>query len=151
MRRFAISDRPLDCAALKEELRNVACGAAVTFEGWVRNHNEGRMVTALEYEVYAPLAVKEGEIILAEAAERFGVDDLVAIHREGALDLEGVAVWVGVSSAHRAEAFEACRYVIDAVKQRLPIWKKETYQDGDSGWVNCERCADPQGHAHRHG
>jgi molybdopterin synthase catalytic subunit len=63
------------------------------------------------------------------------------VHRVGALDVRDMAVWVGVSAVHRGEAFEACRFIIDAVKHRVPIWKKEHYRNGDSGWVNCERCA----------
>ena len=84
--------------------------------------------------------------------ERFGVRGARCVHRLGELGLGEVAVWVGVASGHRAEAFAACRYIIDEVKHRLPIWKKEHYLDGDSGWVNCERCAEAAGHAaHGHG
>jgi molybdopterin synthase catalytic subunit len=72
----------------------------------------------------------------------------LCIHRVGSLDLGDMAVWVGVSSAHRAEAFDACRYIIDEVKHRLPIWKKEHYRSGNSGWVNCERCAVESQHTH---
>ena len=80
-----------------------------------------------------------------EAVERFGVRHALAIHRGGLMELSEVAVVVGVSSPHRGEAFDACRYIIDELKHRLPIWKKEHYTSGDSGWVNCERCAE---HAH---
>jgi molybdopterin synthase catalytic subunit len=145
MRRFEISDQPLDVQALRTALADHRCGAFVGFEGWVRDHNEGRAVQRLEYEVYSPLAIREGQVILSEAAERFGVTRSWAVHRQGALALGDVAVWVGVVSPHRDEAFRACRYIIDEVKIRLPIWKKEHYEDGDSGWVNCERCA---AHAH---
>ncbi len=104
----------------------------------------------LEYEAYEALALKEGERIVAEALERFGVRRIACVHRVGELAIGELAVWVGVSAAHRDEAFAACRYVIDEVKQRLPIWKKEHYPEGDSGWVNCERCAQPSAHAHAH-
>jgi rhodanese-related sulfurtransferase len=107
-------------------------------------------VLRLEYEAYEALGVKEGERIVAEALERFGVRRIACVHRVGDLDIGELAVWVGVSAAHRDEAFDACRYVIDEVKQRLPIWKKEHYPEGDSGWVNCERCAQPATHAHAH-
>ena len=95
------------------------------------------------------LANKEGERIVKEAIERFGVLKAACVHRVGSLAIGDIAVWVGVSSKHRAEAFAACRYIIDEVKHRVPIWKKEHYVNGDSGWVNCERCAVP-GHDHAH-
>ncbi len=117
------------------------------FEGWVRNQNDGREVERLEYEVYEPLAIIEGEKVLDEAQQRFPHINAVCVHRSGLLDIGECAVWVGVSAAHRDEAFKACRFIIDEIKTRLPIWKKEHYVDGDSGWVNCERCANVN---HRH-
>jgi adenylyltransferase/sulfurtransferase len=150
MRPFAFSTAPIDTAAGRAALSDRACGGYATFEGWVRDHNEGREVQRLEYEAYAALAEREGERIVAEAIARFGVQHAACVHRIGDLGLGEMAVWVGVSSAHRAEAFAACRYIIDEVKHRVPIWKKEHYLDGDSGWVNCERCAqgaDHDGHA----
>lgn len=145
---FSIVDQPIDPEALKRQLDDPACGALVTFEGWVRNHHEGREVLRLEYEAYEPVAVKEGQKILHEAIDRFGVDHITCVHRTGPLEIGGIAVWVGVSSGHRGEAFTACRYVIDEVKQRVPIWKKEFFEDGDSGWVNCEGCAAAPPHNH---
>jgi adenylyltransferase/sulfurtransferase len=115
----------------------------------VRDHNEGRTVERLEYESFESLAVKEGERIVAEAVAKFGVTRAACVHRVGSLAIGDLAVWVGVSSAHRGEAFAACRYIIDEVKHRVPIWKKEHYTDGDSGWVNCERCA-AAAHDHEH-
>jgi molybdopterin synthase catalytic subunit len=126
---------------LRRELFDPAAGAYCGFEGWVRNLNEGQSVLRLEYEVYAPLAISEGEKILSEALERFPHLQARCVHREGLLEIGDCAVWVGVSSPHRDEAFQACRYIIDQVKVRLPIWKKEHYVDGNSGWVNCERCS----------
>ncbi len=134
---FSIGSEPLDGATLRSGLLRHDAGACVVFEGWVRDVNEGRPVNRLEYEAYEPLAVKEGETILAEARERFGLLDAVCVHRVGALELGDVAVWVGVVSGHRDAAFAACRYIIDEVKARVPIWKKEHYAEGDSGWVNC--------------
>ncbi len=145
--RFRFTDVAIDAAAARRELRDPGAGGFVSFEGWVRDHNEGREVTRLEYEAFQQLAVREGERILAEALARHPVKHALCIHRVGALDLSDMAVWVGVSSAHRGEAFEACRYIIDEVKHRLPIWKKEHYRSGDSGWVNCERCAAAPHHA----
>ena len=139
--KFDIVSVPIDTAECRERLFDDSCGGYASFEGWVRNHNEGETVERLEYEVYEPLARKEGERILAEARERFGITRAYAVHRGGLLEIGDCAVWVGVSASHRDEAFKACRYIIDAAKLRLPIWKKEHYVDGDSGWVNCERCA----------
>ena len=144
---FEVTSQVIDLAAARERLLDPGCGAYVQFEGWVRDHNEGQAVIRLEYEVYEPLAVKEGERILAEAVQRFGVARAAAIHRSGMLELADVAVIVGVSSAHRGEAFEACRYIIDQLKLRLPIWKKEYYANGVAEWVNCRHCAEA---AHRH-
>ena len=143
---FRFSATPLDTAALQRELRDESCGGFASFEGWVRNHNEGHAVTRLEYEAFAELAEKEGARVVAAAIERFGVTRAACVHRTGSLAIGDVAVWVGVSAAHRDEAFRACRFIIDEVKHRLPIWKKETYLSGDSGWVNCERCAAPAAH-----
>jgi len=159
MSAFSFTRQPLDPAALSASLADVASGGFVSFEGWVRNENEGREVRRLDYEAFEELALKEGARIVEEALRRFGVRGARCVHRLGELELGELAVWVGVSSGHRAEAFAACRYIIDEVKHRVPIWKKEHYLDGDSGWVNCERCAeaahahhghDP-GHAHDHG
>jgi molybdopterin synthase catalytic subunit len=141
MSAFRFSDAALDMQALRAELTDSYCGGYVAFEGWVRNHNEGQKVTRLEYEAFVPLAVLEGERVIAEARERFGVHRSLCVHRLGALELGAVAVWVGAAAAHRDAAFSACRYIIDEIKHRLPIWKKEHYENGDSGWVNCERCA----------
>jgi len=126
---------------LRLALADPACGGYATFEGWVRDSNEGQRVRGLEYEAFEALGVREGERIVAEAIARFGVAHAAGVHRIGALAVGELAVWVGVSAAHRDEAFRACRYIIDEVKHRLPIWKKEHYLNGDSGWVNCERCA----------
>jgi molybdopterin synthase catalytic subunit len=141
MSRFRFSAAALDARALRLELADPACGGFAAFEGWVRNHNEGLQVTHLQYEAFEPLGLREGERIIGEACERFGIRSALCVHRLGQLELGEIAVWVGVAAEHRDEAFGACRYIIDEVKHRLPIWKKEHYQSGDSGWVNCERCA----------
>jgi sulfur-carrier protein adenylyltransferase/sulfurtransferase len=150
MKAFSFSNEPLDTATLQRELRDDACGGFAAFEGWVRNHNEGHAVTRLEYEAFAELAEKEGARIVQAAIEKFGVQRAACLHRIGSLAIGDVAVWVGVSAAHRDEAFRACRFIIDEVKHRVPIWKKEHYVNGDSGWVNCERCAAPSAHEHEH-
>jgi molybdopterin synthase catalytic subunit len=149
MKPFFFSNTALALDDYRRELADDAAGGYASFEGWVRNHNEGHAVTRLEYEAFEALANKEGERIVNEAIARFGVLKAACVHRVGSLAIGDVAVWVGVSSKHRAEAFAACRYIIDEVKHRVPIWKKEHYVNGDSGWVNCERCAVP-GHDHTH-
>jgi molybdopterin synthase catalytic subunit len=133
---FSLVETMLDPAELARSLAQAAAGACVTFEGWVRDHNEGRRVLRLDYQAYAPLAQNEGARIIAEARQRFAIHDARCVHRVGALAIGDAAVWVGVSAAHRDAAFTACRYIIDEVKQRVPIWKNEHYADGESGWLH---------------
>lgn len=134
---FRFTHEPIDPGSLRPLLDDPAAGGHCSFEGWVRNHNEGRAVLRLEYEAYESLGVKEGERILAEAADRFAIVKAACVHRVGRLEIGEMAVWVGVSAAHRDAAFAACRYIIDEVKDRVPIWKKEHYAAGESGWINC--------------
>jgi molybdopterin synthase catalytic subunit len=136
-----ISKTTIEPDKLRESLADHAAGGYVAFEGWIRNENEGQEVLRLEYEVYEPLAIKEGEKIIAEAKAKYPILHADCVHREGLLELGDCAVWVGVSSAHRDEAFAACRYIIDEIKVRLPIWKKEHYVNGDSGWVTERKIA----------
>ena len=153
---FRFSSVPIDPGCERAALADPACGGYASFEGWVRDHNDGRRVLRLDYEAYEALALREGDRIVREALRRFDATHAACVHRVGELALGEMAVWVGVSAAHRAEAFAACRWIIDEVKHRVPIWKKEHYVDGDSGWVNCERCAaggghDDDHHGHDHG
>jgi molybdopterin synthase catalytic subunit len=134
---FTVTVKPIDPDARKRELTQGSAGACVTFEGWVRNHNEGESVQALEYEAHVPVAEKEGAKILAEAKQKFAIETAICEHRIGKLAIGDCAVWVGVSAAHRGAAFDACRYIIDETKARVPIWKKEHYTSGVTGWVNC--------------
>jgi len=134
---FKITSAVIDPVARKRELEESAAGACVTFEGWVRNHNDGEAVQALEYEAHAEIAEKEGARIVAEARERFTITTAYCEHRVGKLAIGDCAVWVGVSAPHRGAAFDACRYIIDETKARVPIWKKEHYASGATGWVNC--------------
>jgi molybdopterin synthase catalytic subunit len=136
MKRFALSEEPIDVALERGSLDHAAAGAYASFEGWVRNHNEGRIVRGLDYQAYAALAQDEGEAILADAVARFDVREARCVHRSGRLAVGDLAVWVGVSADHRAAAFDACRWIIDEVKRRVPIWKNERYADGDSGWLH---------------
>jgi molybdopterin synthase catalytic subunit len=133
---FALSDAPIDVAELARALANDAVGACVTFEGWVRNTNAGRAVYRLDYQSYGALATKEGEKIISESKARFGILDARCVHRIGSLAIGDLAVWVGVSAAHRDAAFAACRFIIDEVKLRVPIWKNEHYAKGESGWLH---------------
>ena len=118
------------------DLSEDSAGAYVVFDGRVRNLNDGRQVRLLEYEAYEPVATQEGEKILAEARERFAIAGVQCWHRVGTLQIGDLAIRAQVIAGHRAEAFDACRYVVDEIKRRVPIWKKEHYVDGDSGWLD---------------
>ncbi|MCF6263263.1 MAG: molybdenum cofactor biosynthesis protein MoaE [Xanthomonadales bacterium] len=146
---FALVENPTDIARLQHDLSDRAAGGFVAFEGWVRDHNDGRQVLKLAYQAYPALAVKEGEKVVVEALDKYDIIKAACVHRTGMLEIGELAVWVGVSSAHREAAFAACRYIIDEIKVRVPIWKKEYYITGDSGWVDCEACA-KHGHIHAH-
>lgn len=136
MKRFAINDKPIDIAALRDALIDHRAGAFASFEGWVRDHNDGRAVIGLHYEAYVALAESEGERILVEALTRFEITDARCAHRIGELVLGELSVWVGVAAAHRDAAFAACRWIIDEVKTRVPIWKHEHYVDGHADWIH---------------
>ena len=142
---FKISSQPLEELELKAGLQIPQAGGYVSFEGWVRDFNEGKVVTHLEYQAYDNLAKKEGEKILQEAMEKFDIRIAHCVHRAGDLAIGEMAVWIGVSAVHRGTAFQACEYIIDEVKIRVPIWKNEHYVDGSSGWVECHECSK---HAH---
>lgn len=135
---FSISATPIDVEGLRRGLEAAGAGAVVCFEGRVRDHNDGRAVNGLSYQAYVELAEAEGRRIVDEARQRFAVERIVCVHRIGDLAPGDVAVWTGVSAGHRAAAFDACRYVIDEVKARVPIWKREHYAEGDSGWLHPE-------------
>jgi len=151
MSRFIIAAEVVDTLALRGELQQPGCGGFCVFEGWVRDTNEGREVSGLDYEVYIELAISEGERIVDEAVARYGIADARCVHRVGRLAVGDTAVWIGVISPHRDEAFRACRYIIDQVKLRLPIWKKEHYLVGESSWVACSHGpADEHAQEHTH-
>lgn len=135
-KRFSLATTPFDTAALRAELLDDRVGGYASFEGWVRDHNADRVVLGLRYEAYATLAEAEGEKVVAEALQKFAVIDARCVHRIGDLAIGELAVWVGVSAAHRDAAFAACRYIIDEIKTRVPIWKHEKYAEGDAGWLH---------------
>ncbi len=120
-----------------------AAGARVIFDGRVRDLNEGHAVEAIEYEAYEPLASAEGTRILAEARDQFALIDLACVHRTGLLQLGDVAIRVEVLARHRKEGFAACEWIVDEVKRRVPIWKKERYSDGATHWVGAGDADDP--------
>ncbi|NNF67182.1 MAG: molybdenum cofactor biosynthesis protein MoaE [Gammaproteobacteria bacterium] len=138
---FRLQPRSIDLMSLRLQLADPACGGFASFEGWVRNENEGKSVLRLEYEAYPALAKSEGSLVVDEALQKFDIKNAVCAHRSGELQIGELAVWVGVSAPHRNAAFEACQYIIDQIKQRLPVWKKEYYADGEVLWVNCASCA----------
>jgi molybdopterin synthase catalytic subunit len=138
MHRFRLSPTPFDTGTLRAQLLDARVGAYASFEGWVRDRNEGRPVHGLYYEAYAALAGSEGERILAQALEDFDIIDAGCVHRTGELAIGELAVWVGVTAAHREPAFAACRFVIDAIKSSVPIWKHERYADGSEDWLHPE-------------
>ena len=133
--RFSLTDQPIDIASLTAGLHDSAAGAEVTFDGRVRNHNDGHQVMRLEYQAYPALALNTGRKILEEESERHGILRAIAVHRTGPLEIGESAVWVGVASPHRAAAFDAARAIMERLKYELPVWKKETYADGSSDWV----------------
>ena len=131
---FTLSAEPLDGRDLKAELQ-ADTGAVVVFEGHVRGRSHGRDIALLEYEAHADQATKEFERIAAEAREKFAVTDVRCVHRVGRAMPGEMAVWVAAVAPHRDAAFDACRYAMDELKHRLPIWKKQHYTDGTSEWI----------------
>lgn len=133
---FRLNDHGIDVAALRRRLEDAHCGAVVAFDGVVRDHHGGRAVSELHYEAYAEMAEREGQAIVEQALQQFAVRRIVAEHRIGLLAIGDIAVYVGVASAHRDAAFAACRFVIDELKSRVPIWKHEHYADGAAEWIH---------------
>jgi len=136
--RFWISENAIDPWSLQRALTHPGAGALAAFEGRVRDNHRGQAVEALDYQAYVELAESEGQRILEEARERFELLGCACVHRTGHLKVGEPAVWVGALSGHRDGAFQACRYVIDEVKSRVPIWKREHYLEGRSDWIHPE-------------
>lgn len=131
---FSVADRPLDEAAVTALVTSAAAGGVVTFVGRVRDHARGRTVMALEYETYPEMAHSVFAQIAAEASGRFAIKQVAIHHRSGRLNVGEIAVIVAVSATHRGPAFAACEYIVDQLKTRAPIWKKEFSPDG-AVWV----------------
>ena len=129
---FSLCSEPIDKPTLAGD---AAAGGCVTFIGRVRYFNDGRKVLALEYESFDELALAEGSRILQEALERFPILRAACRHRIGTLQIGEAAIHVEVLSGHRGEAFEACRWIVDEIKSRVPIWKKEHYEGGATEWL----------------
>ncbi|HET6703222.1 MAG TPA: molybdenum cofactor biosynthesis protein MoaE [Gemmatimonadaceae bacterium] len=134
--RTAIVRNPLQPSAALAEVANVANGAAILFVGTVREVNDGRPVTGIEYSAYEGMAARELAAIAGEAAARSGTTDIVVEHRVGRLELGEASVVIAVAHPHRAEAYDASRYIIEQIKRRVPIWKREEYVDGTREWVD---------------
>jgi len=143
----AVTPEPLDCNALAAMVDANGDGAVVTFAGLVRDHNQGRQVQFLEYEAYEPLAIRALQRIVDEARELWPGARIAVHHRLGRLEIGEASVVIAAASAHRADAFAACRYTIERVKQIVPIWKREHFNGGDV-WLE-GATADPDDQAAR--
>jgi len=140
---IGIQEEPIDTAKVLAAVADPACGAASLFLGIVRDHHEGRSVIHLEYEAYDAMVLEVFGAIAEELSERWDVRRLALVHRKGKLEIGELAVAVAVSTPHRRDSFEACRYGIDEIKSRAPVWKKELYREGGERWIdNCEGCAE---------
>lgn len=134
---IVISDSPLSLQEAMDFVHSPECGAIVFFTGTVRNHFEGRRVRATHYEGYVEMAGREMQQIVSECQKRWKIGKIAAFHRTGTLQVGEVSVVIAVSSHHREDAFAACRYIIEQIKLRLPVWKREHYEDGEERW-QCE-------------
>ena len=126
----------IDHHALTESVRRNHCGAVVTFLGTVRDLTGDEVTVALDYEAYGPMAEKKMAEIEAETRARWPVGDIAMVHRLGCLEVGEISVAVALSCPHRGQAFDACRYAIDRLKELVPIWKKENWADGSTEWVH---------------
>lgn len=142
---------PVESSAILEAINNPAHGGQAIFLGRVRNLNHGRKVIAVSYECHKAIAERELREIVSEVRAKWGEElGAVVLHGTGRLEVSEISVGIGVSSPHRNEAFEACRYIIEELKVRVPIWKQEHYVDGDSEWLKghdlCRHGGTPEHH-----
>jgi molybdopterin synthase catalytic subunit len=144
---ISIGCAPVDVAALDAAVADSSAGATVTFVGTTRRDNAGRKVIRLEYEAYEPMALSEMRKLAHEAGRRFGIVRIAIQHRIGVVEIGEISVAIAVSAAHRGEAFEACRFAIDRLKEIVPIWKKEHFEGGEI-WVGCQTSHPPTFHTH---
>jgi molybdopterin synthase catalytic subunit len=134
--RSALVRRTIDPAAVLAEVQRSANGAAVLFLGTVRDVNDGRAVTGMEYTAYEAMAERELGAIVGEAVSQFGSEDIIVEHRLGSLTVGEISVAIVAAHPHRGRAFDAARYVIEELKRRVPVWKREHYVDGTRQWVD---------------
>jgi len=142
---ITIGRAPIDVAALERAVADPGAGGAVTFVGSTRNENAGRGVIRLEYEAYEPMALSEMRKLAEEAGRRWEITRIAIAHRIGTVEIGEASVVIAVSAPHRAEAFAACRFAIDRLKQIVPIWKKEYFEGGEV-WVGCQTSHPPAHH-----
>lgn len=135
----AVLEGSLDAKSLREASSDPRAGAVVVFEGCARDHHEGRAVENLAYEAFVPMAVAELEKLRGEAMERFGLVQCLIHHRVGEVPLTEAAVVVVTASAHRQEAFQGAAWIMDRIKERVPIWKRERFTAGGEGWVEGQK------------
>jgi molybdopterin synthase catalytic subunit len=134
MSNFFITQEAINSDLIVIENLGHQSGAKSVFEGIVRDHNLGKSVISIEYQCYEELAAKEGNLIISEALSKFNINYAYCVHRNGLLNVGDTAVIVLVYAGHREDSFQACRFIIDEVKSRVPIWKKEIYVSGESDW-----------------
>lgn len=131
-----LTDKPIPVSLIQQSLKDPSCGAFVEFQGIVRNHHEGAKVSRLFYEAHPSMALGLMGKIAKRAMELWPVQELAILHRLGVLPVGEVALYMGLLAPHRREAFEACQFLIDEIKKKVPIWKKEFYVgDTDGHWV----------------
>jgi molybdopterin synthase catalytic subunit len=147
---FELNNNPVFFSDYRSRFTNPEVGGVVIFEGKVRNHNDGKDVDSLEYEVYEEMALSEGKKIMDKSLELFDIEEVFCVHRHGHLQVGDVAVLVIAFAKHRKEAFEACEYIINEVKHTVPVWKKEHYKSHPSEWVACHRCQNESKSEHDH-
>jgi molybdopterin synthase catalytic subunit len=140
--KITIGRAPIDVAALEREVADPAAGAIISFVGTTRRDNAGRIVLRLEYEAYEPMALSEMRKLASEAIERWKIVRIAIAHRVGVVEIGETSVAIAVSAAHRGEAFEACRFAIDRLKEVVPIWKKEHFEGGEI-WIGCQTSHPP--------
>ena len=138
---FQIVEEEISLSSVVKAVEDAETGAVVTFIGWVRNHTEGKRVLALEYEAYKDMAERKLTEIGAEIERKWNLNRVAIVHRVGHLKVGETSVVIAVAAPHRAEAFEACRYAIDRIKEIVPIWKRDIYEDGER-WVGGEAISD---------
>jgi MoaE-MoaD fusion protein len=145
---ITIAHGPIDAAALERAASDPAAGAIVTFAGTTRRENAGRRVIRLEYEAYEPMALSEMRKIAHEAGQRWPIVRIAIVHRVGVVEIGETSVAIAVAAAHRGEAFDACHFAIDRLKEIVPIWKKEYFEGGEL-WIGCQTSHPPE-LPHRH-